>query len=507
MIVDSSVLDEIVVEIRRQGKSIGQCHGVFDVVHAGHVRHFKEAKSLVDFLIVSITDDNFVSKGIGRPFFNVNKRAEVVDAFESVDCVVISSNLTSSSLIELIKPDIYFKGPDYSNKLDDSQLDREAKCVESFGGEIFFTQSLKLSSSRILESVENHFSNEFSEWVSNNLSETDINEMISLLFSLSKYEISIVGDAIIDEYLFCNALGKSGKEPLLAFEVLRREEILGGAAAVARNLSELVGQVNLISNYWSSSRKDLTEDLIDTVSIYHLQNSAGSKIQGIARKTRYVDFKTQNKLFMTYSFNSSMDFIESSNALSAELTQDFLSSEVTIISDFGHGFLDNDRIRYIIEHSQYTAFNAQLNAYTSNSQPTLERCRGVDVLVMNRAEIFWHLQSKRISLEKACALITEKVNCEWIISTLGSEGVAVYRHGSLTHVPALGGRVFDRVGAGDALLGITSILCSMNINPKYIGVLGNVFASLNLNHLGSKARPRLSDILTILENMLALTKG
>ena len=55
-------------------KIVGLAHGVFDVLHSGHLIHFEECKKYCDKLIVSITDDKFVNKGPDRPFFNSNER-------------------------------------------------------------------------------------------------------------------------------------------------------------------------------------------------------------------------------------------------------------------------------------------------------------------------------------------------------------------------------------------------------------------------------------------------
>ena len=55
-------------------KKIVLCHGVFDVLHIGHLKHFKEAKEYGDILIVSITPNKFVNKGPGRPIFNERNR-------------------------------------------------------------------------------------------------------------------------------------------------------------------------------------------------------------------------------------------------------------------------------------------------------------------------------------------------------------------------------------------------------------------------------------------------
>ena len=63
-------------------KIIGMMHGVFDIIHYGHILYFREAKSKVDYLVVSVTSDKFVNKGPGKPIFNLEKRIEVLKSIK-----------------------------------------------------------------------------------------------------------------------------------------------------------------------------------------------------------------------------------------------------------------------------------------------------------------------------------------------------------------------------------------------------------------------------------------
>ncbi|HAM57093.1 MAG TPA: cytidyltransferase, partial [Candidatus Rokubacteria bacterium] len=73
--------------LRAQGKRVVQCHGVFDLLHPGHIRHFEAARAEGDVLVVTVTPDRFVNKGPGRPVFNQRLRAESIAALQSVDYV------------------------------------------------------------------------------------------------------------------------------------------------------------------------------------------------------------------------------------------------------------------------------------------------------------------------------------------------------------------------------------------------------------------------------------
>ena len=83
-------------------KVIVQCHGVFDLVHIGHIRHFEEAKSLGDILVVSVTPDSYVNKGTNRPVFSEELRAEAIAALDCVDYVTINQSPTAVEAISLL---------------------------------------------------------------------------------------------------------------------------------------------------------------------------------------------------------------------------------------------------------------------------------------------------------------------------------------------------------------------------------------------------------------------
>jgi rfaE bifunctional protein nucleotidyltransferase chain/domain len=124
---------------RPRKKKIILCHGNFDVVHPGHVRHLIYAKSKADLLIVSITADKYIQKGIYRPFVPENLRAINLAAFEMVDYVTIDYNNTSIKILKKLKPDFFAKGFEYSSGELPPATQDESKVVEKYGGEMIFT--------------------------------------------------------------------------------------------------------------------------------------------------------------------------------------------------------------------------------------------------------------------------------------------------------------------------------------------------------------------------------
>ena len=105
--------------LKKKKKSIGLCHGVFDVLHYGHLKHFEVAKKKCDYLFVSITSSQFIKKGPNRPINNDNQRLFFLQNLKLIDHVFIAKGESGVDSINLIKPDYYFKGNDYKDNTSD----------------------------------------------------------------------------------------------------------------------------------------------------------------------------------------------------------------------------------------------------------------------------------------------------------------------------------------------------------------------------------------------------
>ena len=108
--------ESIRLKLKENGKTIALCHGVFDLIHPGHIIHFEQASSMADVLVVSITDAEHVRKGPGRPFFDDDMRMKELSAIEYIDYVMLSNEYTVDDIIEAVEPDIYVKGAEYKDE-------------------------------------------------------------------------------------------------------------------------------------------------------------------------------------------------------------------------------------------------------------------------------------------------------------------------------------------------------------------------------------------------------
>jgi rfaE bifunctional protein nucleotidyltransferase chain/domain len=128
------------------------CHGTFDVVHPGHVRHLLYAKTKADILVASLTADEHIKKGNMRPYVPQDLRAINLAALEMVDYVIVDTDPTPIRNLGIIKPDYFAKGYEYTAGAVHPKTQEEIDILDSYGGEMIFTPGdIVYSSSALIE--------------------------------------------------------------------------------------------------------------------------------------------------------------------------------------------------------------------------------------------------------------------------------------------------------------------------------------------------------------------
>ena len=139
---------------RESGKVIGLCHGCFDIIHFGHVEHFKLAKSYCDILFVSVTSDKFVNKGPGRPYNRIEHRLVVLKALENIDHAFESNHNDAIWSLTQVRPNYFFKGSDYKEgSRYNANFVTEKSYAESIGAMTIFTDGETSSSTDLFKKL------------------------------------------------------------------------------------------------------------------------------------------------------------------------------------------------------------------------------------------------------------------------------------------------------------------------------------------------------------------
>src|ERR1041385_3729880 len=248
-IVSLQELSGIIASLKKQRKKIAQCHGCFDLLHIGHVKHFESTKKIADVLVVTVTPDRFVNKGPGRPAFPENLRLESIAALEVVDYVALNEWPTAIETINLLKPDFYVKGPDYKRREEDitQNIVLEEDAVKAAGGQLYITEDVSFSSTKLISARMSKLDDSVQSYISTLKKDFTGDAVVKEIDKTKSTRALIIGDTIIDEYHYCTPLGKSSKSPTISTIFKYGQSFAGGVLAIANHISQFSEKVELIT--------------------------------------------------------------------------------------------------------------------------------------------------------------------------------------------------------------------------------------------------------------------
>lgn len=482
-------VDDLAVDLdalRAQGKRVVQCHGVFDLLHPGHIRHFEAARAEGDVLVVTVTPDRFVNKGPGRPVFNQRLRAESLAALQSVDYVAIDEWPTAVEAIRRLKPAVYVKGSDYADAGDDltGKIVEERQAVEEQGGRIHFTAEITFSSSGLLNVHFDVYPEEAQSFLREFRQRHSADEVIGLLRDLKGLRVLLIGDAIIDEYHYVQSLGKSPKELLVTTRYLREEQFAGGILACANHVAGFCDRVDLVT---CLGTRDSREEFIRS----HLKGNVSPTFfyrddTGTVIKRRYVEQAFLSKMFEV-SFLDDTDLPEPvGREVERHVARVASGYDLVLVADYGHGFLGRDLIRLLASEARYLAVNAQTNSANAGYNLVSKYPRA-DYVCIDEPEVRLAAQDRRTDLEQIMRVLAKDLTCRRISITQGHKGCIAYaEHDGFHHVPVLSREIVDRIGAGDAYLSVTAPCAAAGYPADVIGFIGNAVGALAVRIIGNR---------------------
>ena len=483
-----------------QKKTIGMIHGVFDIIHYGHILYFKEAKSKVDYLIISITSDKFVNKGPGKPIFNLKKRIEVLKSIKYIDEVIVSDYKTAVNNLKIIKPDYYIKGKDYKNLKNDlsRQILVEKKTVEQYGGKILFTKSELHSSSSIANNTFDYINNDVKKILKEIDKKNFEQNLLKLTHGKIKSKILIIGDPIIDVIKFVESSGKSNKSNNISTKYLKEEENAGGVLLVAKFLNLFFKNITLL---FCGEYKDLNKIkkyLNKDIKIKHIK--AKNKL---IKKIRYVDNYSNQRLFQNnlnekdkFSTAEELKVINKINKLEKYYDE-------ILLFDYGYVYSNHKLVNFVKSLSEKLTVNCQSNSYNFGYN-LADKFKSGKMISMDEPEfrlIAKNREDKIEKLIKSHAKLFKKFN--YLIVTQGKKGCYLWKKGKTIHVPSVITTSVDSTGAGDIFLSMFFTLKISKRFSDYEALLGShVAAGLHANQIGNRFQLSVNEIYKIISSIL-----
>jgi rfaE bifunctional protein kinase chain/domain len=452
------------------------CHGTFDLVHPGHVRHLIYAKGKADILIASLTSDIHIQKANHRPFVPQELRAMNLAALEVVDYVVIDHNSKPLENLRIIQPDYFAKGYEYSEGGIHPKTLEEREVVESYGGELLFTPGdIVYSSSAIIESSPPNLAHHklASLMDAEGIAFDDLRATVK---SFAGTKVHVIGDTIVDSYTYCTLIGGNTKTPTFSMKFDRQVDFVGGAGIVAKHMKKAQADVTFTTVLGEDSLKEFVlKDL----------ESSGVRCNAILDRTRPT---TQKNVFTAGGYKMlKVDSVDN-RSISEKIASTFAGyisgtpSDTVVFSDFRHGVFNASTIPELTRAIPPGALRVADSQVATRWGNILD-FQGFDLITPNEREARFALGDQDSIIRPLALELYRRANCKCLILKLGERGIITYREPShdvraFFTIDSFAEHVVDAVGAGDALLAYSTLALTVGRCPISASILGSIAAAM-----------------------------
>ena len=475
--------------------------GNFNILHPGHFRLFKFAKKLGDYLCVGVFSDKIAGD---EAYVNQNLRLEGLLSHKMIDEVfLITKNI--SYYINKIKPTYIIKGKEHEN-----EVNIEKKYLAKFGGKLVF------SSGEIFFSTKDLFNKESL----NNRNKYNLNynftkrhkinkkKIYSIINNFRKINAVVIGDTIIDEYIFCESLGLSQEDNSIIYKSDNSKKYIGGAGIVAAHLSSLGSKVNLLSVLGNDQNKNF---VLEKLKEYQIKSSI---IIDNSRCTNHkIRYKSKNNTIFRLSELSNLEIdLRIKKKIFSKLKEIVDKKQINLIifSDFNYGVLTNDIINKIIKYAQKKKICITADCQISSQIGDITKYREVDLLSCTEFEARTSLKNTNdglVVLSEKLRKLTKNVN---IILKLQEDGVFIHSTNKdrklkteyvNDKIHSLNKNPVDTAGAGDSMLVALSLSLALGNDIWISALLGNLAAAIQISRYGNKPI-KISELKETLENSI-----
>ena len=460
-LVPFDVADQVFVGLRKSGKKVVQSHGVFDLLHPGHICHLEESRSLGDVLVVTLTADEHVQKGPGRPYFNEQLRLRSLAALACVDYVVLVPHPGPVAAIERVRPDIYCKGKEYEDPNFDIagiiQIEKEA--VERLGGQIRYAGPIKFSSTKLLNLYFDHLTGPVRSFCNSLATQFTRRDFYDAVEGFRGLKVLVVGDTIFDRYSYVKVQGLTSKNQIISGRFLEEDTQCGGALAVYRHVKEFVDDVRFFSLVGTEPwvQKEIAAHV--TPSDDHVlreENFTTIVKQRFAEPI--VAGKPVNKLFAVNYIDGAPPPAPVQRTVLHHLQREIRSVDAVLLLDFGHGLMQEPIRRFIQDSGTFLALNCQTNSNNHGFNIISRQYYRADAFTLDEQEIMLSCGKRWMDHAKELETLRSQLHSGYAWLTRGAtETLGLTETNESCACPALESEVVDTVGAGDAFFSIAAL--------------------------------------------------
>jgi len=481
---------------RAAGRRVVHCHGCFDIVHPGHIRHLRYARQLGDILLVSLTGDEEIRKGTGRPLIPQELRAENLAALDCVDWVYIEQRPTAAELLAEVQPDVYVKGREYEFN-NDPRFQAERAAVEAGGGRVVFSAGDVVFSSTALIAALEQSVDPFQARLTQLMEHPDLQgpNLFNLISAFRAQRIVIVGETILDTYVLCDRPDVAGESPVMTLRPLERRHYDGGAAVIARHLAALGARPILITPMprdaqGEAVRHRLLAEGVD-VRAFPIDKPLTEKQRFLVGAQKVMKLDLLEPLVLDARQQDA--FID----LVQHTAQD---ADAAIVADFGQGLFSPALLTRACTGLRRAV--RILSGDVSSRRSHLRLMRRMDLLCPSESELREAYGGTHMdgALPTVTWQLLADTGSRAAIVTMGAEGLIAFDPlpGAAAvpddafasrlrgqHIPALAPFAIDPLGCGDALIAAATLALAAGGSLLAAAFLGSAAAAIEAQRLGN----------------------
>ncbi|HSU67201.1 MAG TPA: PfkB family carbohydrate kinase [Tepidisphaeraceae bacterium] len=475
-------------QARAEGKCVVHCHGCLDIVHPGHIHHLQFARSLGDILVVTVSADSHVNKGVDRPMIPDDLRAHSLAALECVDWVYVNPQPTANELLQTLQPDVYVKGREYEQNNDPRFLAERDTVVQNGGRVVFSSGDVVYSSTEIIGTLSrpDRF---YDEKVTRLRDRYQLSnpQLRNILQRARGKKVVVIGDCVLDRYHFCDATGVAGEGPMLSLRPIQQHDYDGGAAVVALHLAGLGAKPTLVS---ALADDELSSQIIRRLESQGIDVQCHRGRRQVVCKHRYL--VDQTKLFKVDDGSTTPGDSQLEGLVAARILAAAEGADAVIFADFGYGMVTAGLLDRILPKLRDRV--EVISADVSGKQTNLLHFHGVDLLCPTEREVREAQHDYSSGLGAVVWKLLDATGARQAIITLGKQGLVTF-DGSRQplpprlpseYVPALAPHATDPLGCGDALLATATLVLAAGGSLEAAAFLGAVAAAIEVQQVGNQ---------------------